>query len=144
MWALLSAMIVPSQGSEICRTLTGADLGNQEFLSQGGLVAEFLAGDQRGSVDVRVLAYTVLCEATRGQKLATADHEGQRGGVIRASVVVRYQCQGIQCPEEGGSEMTLREHVQLFLAECTVLESVSSPQYSLRVTDTGDMECEGE
>lgn len=134
MWvSLMSAITVSSRVPRMqsCDTLTRSDL------SQGGLVAEFLAS-QRGSVEVQVLAYTVICEATSSQKLVGAA-KGQGGGVTMASVMVRYQCQGGQCPEQE----------QLFLADCVVLanNTMGRPQYKLLDADVigmDDMQCQGE
>lgn len=116
-----------------CAALTMTELGSVDSLSQGGLVAEFLERGQEASVSVQVLEYRVLCEAAGGR----------RGGIARVSVIVRYRCQGAQCPSGRGQGPA--EHMQLFLAECEMAASDStSPQYRLDMTIIEEMECQGE
>jgi hypothetical protein len=126
-----------------CVALTVTELGSMGSFSQRGLIAQYLTEGQGGMAAVRVLEFMVICEATRSQKVDIVT--GERRGVTRASVWVRYECQGEQCPDGRLGMSEEGEHRQLFLAEC--VGSTGSSQYRLEdegVASSEERQCHGE
>ena len=75
----LNGFITPVCGQS-CTKLTAEDLGNSTAPTANGLIAERLADDTPYSVEVQLVQYNLVCEATAGM----------RGRYRHVSVVAEY------------------------------------------------------